>query len=592
MKLRKILAVVLALAMVCMTFTACGDDSTSSTTTSSGTTSTETSSGAGDDTSSTTDDGGSAATGEVTLFTRKDVDPSKNLNVRAGMEPTGLNTMLSTYAIEFNLIGHLYETLYVLDENDVPQPGAAESVDVSDDGTVYTFHLRDDGVWTNGDPVTANDFAFAWQQVLTPDVAADYAYMLYFIKNAEAYLNGECEWEDVGVKVVDDSTLEVTLEKAIPYATYLFTFGTLAPVNQKFYEAVGADSYNTEAEYFCTNGPFAMVEWSHDSQIIIQKNDAWHGAGDIQVEQITYRIITDAQAALTSYMSGELDYTDLTTGQLMQQAKDAGYEVTSMTPGSSFYMMVNCKDQYLSNVNLRRALALGFDKQAMIDAVYQNDNQPMTSFTPPSVFGNNNSSFQEALNAEYGDLAPGTGDVEAAKGYLETALSELGCTVEDLSAHITIDCGDDKTSQTQAAFYQEQWRQNLGIEVTINPMITKQGATNRQNGNYCLSITGWSPDYNDPMTFLDLWVTDGGNNDSGWSSEEYDSLIAQAGDGHEDLEARQQAFYDCEKIIFDEYPIIPCYWRSDAYTYNTDKILGGLRLTNFQTRYTYVELAA
>lgn len=126
MKLRKILAVVLALAMVCMTFTACGDDSTSSTTTSSGTTSTETSSGAGDDTSSTTDDGGSAATGEVTLFTRKDVDPSKNLNVRAGMEPTGLNTMLSTYAIEFNLIGHLYETLYVLDENDVPQPGAAE----------------------------------------------------------------------------------------------------------------------------------------------------------------------------------------------------------------------------------------------------------------------------------------------------------------------------------------------------------------------------------------------------------------------------------------------------------------------------------
>ena len=586
MKLKKILAVVLAMALLCMTFAACGDSSGSSSS-SAASTGSESSATSEAGESSTADEGAAA---EGTAFEPYTVDDSKNLNVWASMEPTGLNSMLSTYAIEFNILGHIYENLYVLDENDVPQPGAAESVDVSDDGTVYTFHLREDGIWSNGDPVTANDFAFAWQTVLTDTTASDYAYMLFFIQNAEAYLNGKCEWEDVGVKVIDDYTLEVTLTQALPYAEHLFTFGTMAPVNQSFYEEVGADMYATETEYFCTNGAYAVTDWSHDSQIVLQKNPSFHGAADLEVEQISYKIITDPQAALTSYLSGELDITDLNTGELITQAENNGAEIFDVAASSSFYMMVNTENEYLSNVNLRRALALGFDKQAMIDTVYQNANMPMTSFTPPAVFGANESSFQEALNTELGDLAPANGDVEQAQAYLETALSELGCTVEDLSAAISIDAGNDSVSLAQASFYQEQWRQNLGIEVTINPMITGQGADNRQNGNFTLSITGWSPDYNDPMTFLDLWVSDGGNNDSRWASEEYDSLIDQA-TVETDEEARQQLFYQAEQIIFDEYPIIPCYWRVSSYTYNTDKILGGFRNTAFQTRYMYIDLA-
>lgn len=417
MKLKKILAVVLAMALLCMTFAACGDSSGSSSS-SAASTGSESSATSEAGESSTADEGGSAAAGEVTLFTPKTVDASKNLNIRIGMEPTGLNSLLSTYANEFTILRHIYENLYVLDENNVPQLGAAESVDISDDETVYTFHLREDGVWTNGDPVTANDFAFAWQQALNPDVASDYAYMLFFIKNAESYLNGECEWEDVGIKVIDDLTLEVTLERAVPYAPHMFTFGTLAPINQSFYETVGADNYNTEAEYFCTNGPFALTEWSHNSQIVLQKNDAFHGAGDIQVEQLTMKIITDGQAALTSLMSGELDYTDLTTGELVTQAEANGYDVTSYSDGASFYMMVNCGNEYLSNVNLRRALGLGYDKQALIDTVFQNENMPMTSFTAPAVDGYDATSFQEALNAKDGDLYPANGDVEQAKEYL------------------------------------------------------------------------------------------------------------------------------------------------------------------------------
>lgn len=588
MKLKKILAVVLAMALLCMTFAACGDSSGSSSS-SAASTGSESSATSEAGESSTADEGAAA---EGTAFEPYTVDDSKNLNVWASMEPTGLNSMLSTYAIEFNILGHIYENLYVLDENDVPQPGAAESVDVSDDGTVYTFHLREDGIWSNGDPVTANDFSFAWQTVLTDTTASDYAYMLFFIQNAEAYLNGKCEWEDVGVKVIDDYTLEVTLTQALPYAEHLFTFGTMAPVNQSFYEEVGADMYATETEYFCTNGAYAVTDWSHDSQIVLQKNPSFHGAADLEVEQISYKIITDPQAALTSYLSGELDITDLNTGELITQAENNGAEIFDVAASSSFYMMVNTENEYLSNVNLRRALALGFDKQALIDTVFQNENMPMTSFTAPAVDGYDATSFQEALNAKDGDLYPANGDVTQAQEYLNTALEELGITLDELNGQLSIDCGDSSSSQAEAAFYQEQWRQNLGLEVTINPMITKQGADNRQNGNYCLSITGWSPDYNDPMTFLDMWVTDGGNNDTRWGSEEYDALIDSATNETEDLAARQEYFYQAEEILADQYIILPSYWRSASYTYNTNKILGGLRNTTFQTNFAYVELAA
>ena len=572
MKLRKILAVVLALALVCATFGACGNDA--GTSSASGTTSTTSETETGEESSSEAETG---STGDATL------------NIRVGMEPTSLNTLKATYSQEFSTFKHLYENLYMLDENDVPQPAAAETVDVSEDGMTYTFHLRDDGVWSNGDPVTANDFAFAWQQALSPKVAADYAYFLFFIKNAEAYLNGTVEWEEVGVKVIDDKTLEVQLENPTPYAPFLFTFGTLCPVNQKFYEEVGADNYGTEAEYFCTNGAYTLTSWSHDSEIVLQKNPNFHGADSVAIDTLNMKIISDGQAALTSFLAGELDVTEVGTAETLKQAEDAGYEVKSYNDGSSFYLMVNCSDPQLSNVNLRRALALGYSKQGFIDVSIGLPYSPMTSFTNPAVNGFDGTSFADALIAENGgELAPAEGDVEAAKGYLETALSELGITVDQLT--LSIDCGDSPAAQTQAAFLQNQWLENLGIDVTINPKVTKQGSSDRQNGNYQMSITGWGPDYNDPMTFLDLWVSDGGNNDTRWSSEEYDALIDQA-TVETDLEARQKLFYEAEKIIFDQYMILPLYNRTQSYITSERVGTDPLRSTFQDFNYTYATLA-
>lgn len=583
MKLKKVLALVLSAALVVSAFAGCGGNSSKTSTES--TTASESSAESTESTAS--GDSTPAASGDATaIFTPKTVDAAKTISLNAGMEPTGLNTLTSTYAIEFSLFKHMYENLVTLDDDDNTVPGAAESWDYDEDTLTYTFHLRKDGVWTNGDPVTAKDFEFAWSQALNPDVASDYAYFLYFIKNAEKYFNGEVTWDEVGVKVVDDYTLEVTMEQPTPYALFLFSFGTLAPINQRFYEAVGADLYSTEAQYFCTNGPFALTEWSHNDKIVMQKNDAWHGAADVEVEEIDWKIITDANAALSSFLAGDLDMVGLATGELIKQATAAGATIQSYTDGTSFYIYFNNNDQYLSNVNLRRALFNAIDEQKEIDTVWQNDNEPMTSFTAPGVSATDGTSFA----GKVGELYAPSRDQEKAKEYLATALSELGCTVDDLSAHLSIDCGDSPTSIAEASFYQEQWRQVLGIEVAVNSMITKQGSQNRKTGNYVMSITGWGPDYNDPNTFLDMWVTDGGNNQTGFSNERYDELIDLAAK-ETDLEKRESYFIECEQIIADQLPIGPAFWRAPSYACS-DKIKGGMHRSTFQDiNAVYVKLS-
>lgn len=575
MKFRKILAMVMALALLCATFAACGD--TSGTSSSAGT-----SSAASDSGDSSAAEEGETATG----------GSGGTLNMRNTMEPTSLNTLLATYAYDFTPINAMIECLYRDDENDVPQPAGAETVDISDDKLVYTFHLREDATWSNGDPVVATDYEFAWQQALNPEVASDYAYMLYFIHNAEPYFNGEVEWSEVGVKVIDDYTLEVTLDNPLPYATDLFAFPTLAPINQKFYEEVGTDKYATDAEYFCCNGMYELTEWSHNSQIVFQKREDYWNADAVGPDEIVYKIITDSQACLNSYLSREIDYTDLDSGEVVQQAEAAGFEVGVKPARSSYYLIVNTEDEFMSNQNLRLALAYSIDKQALVDTVYQNDNQPMTSFTPPAIMGAagaDGPSFQEALLEERGEMYPGSGDLEKAQEYLQAALEELGCTVDELN--LSIDCADDSLRRNCATFLQEQWRQNLGIEnITVNSMQTKQVSANRQSGDYCMSLGGWSPDYNDAINFLDLWVTDGGNNDSFWSNEEYDNLIAQA-TAEADEEVRQQYLFDAEEILAAEMPIIPLYWQCQNYSYNKDKIVDGAIITANQTTFYYATLA-
>lgn len=599
MKLKKVLALVLALALVVSAFAACSGGNT----TSSGTTESSTPADNSGEESTPAEDNGGESTPDDTgaadiirgsgavLQEAQSYGDKETLNFRIGMEPTSMNTLQVSYSDEFTMVNNLYEMLLRMDPDDHIEGAAAESWDVSEDGLTYTFHLRNNNHWTNGDTVLAEDFEFAWEKLLNPATASQYAYFLFFVENGEAYNKGECEWADVGVKAVDDFTLEVKLHTALPYAEELFMFGSLAPVNKSFYEAVGEDLYGTEPEYYCSNGAFAMIEWSHGEKIVVQKNPGYHDADRVSIGQITFKIIENAESVLASFLAGDIDYSGtVSSGDAIKQLQDAGYEVHQFQSSAIFYMRCNVQNEYLQNVNLRKALGLAFDKEAVIRGSLNNGSLPLQSFVAPvTLVASSGANLQEAVFAANGGepLYPANGDVEKAKEYFGTALSELGIDASALNS-LAIDCSNDTNSIAMASMIQEQWRVNLGIEVSVNPKQTSQLAEDYENHNFDFSISGWAPDYNDPISDLDLWTSDGGNNSTGWSNEEYDALIAEA-QASTDPKQRLQNFVRCEQILEEEYPILPIYNRMTSYAIG-DKVKGGFIITANQTTYRFVEL--
>lgn len=566
MKLKKILALVLALAMVCTMFAACGETTseTSGAAETSGTESTATTESTGDD---------SAATDNMSY----PGTPGENeITINFGAEEK-LNTLTETYSHCFALTKHYMVNLVQLDENDAVVPGVATEWTVSDDGLVYNFKLRDDMKWTNGEPVTANDFVFAWTELLKPETASNYAYFAFIFKNGEKFFNGECGAEELGFKAISDYELEVTLEAPTPYALFTFSFGSLAPVNQKFYEEVGADKYMTEAEYFCTNGAFKMESWVHDDSIVLVKNPDFYDADKVQLEKINCKMIIDQSAQLNAFQAGELDVCGLNanTSEIM---KAEGYPIQSYCDGSEFHLLFNTQNPVLSNANIRKALSTAVDREAFISAIAKGSNLPATSFTT-GVNGVNGTPFADDVKAEFGELFPMNADAETAKELWEKGLSELGMTSEEAAAELSINTGNSEDATQQGAFFQEQFRTNLGIEVAVNPMTTQAQSDARDNGDYAIDFTGWGPDYNDPMTFLDMWVTGGGNNSVFYSNPEYDALIDEASTTN-DLELRQENFLKCEQIIAEDCPIAPVYWRMRDYV-TSGKISGGYWRTTF-----------
>lgn len=560
MKLKKLLALVMVMALAVTTFAGCG--TTTGQTTSDGT--------------------GSASTGAY-----PGTAEAGSITLNLGSEPPELNTLTETYSHCFTVTRHIIENLVMLDEKDQPIPGVAESWDISDDQLTYTFHLRDGMKWTNGEPVTANDFTYAWEQLITPATGSEYAYFAFVMKNAEKFYNGECGIEDVGFKAIDDLTLEVTLEHPTPYLLSMMAFGSLAPVNQKFYEEVGADKYMTEAEYFCTNGAFKLTDWVHDSNIVLEKNPDFYRADEVSLDKIKFVMLNSTDTAMNSFRAGEVDLIGL-TGDQVKQLEGEGYPVQSYTDGSEFHVLMNCKDKYLSNQNLRKAIDLAYSRGDYISAIVKDDSKPAACFTNPGVMSNG-APFADKVIEKLGELNVAESKPEEAKKYLDAALKELNCTVEDLNKHLSMNCGDSDLATQQAAFFQEQLRTNLGIEIEIKSMTTKAQSSERKNGNYVMDFQGWGPDYNDPMTFLNMWDSSSGINNSGWSSERYDELI-ELSTKEKDPQKREEYFIECEKILNEEVPLSCTYWRMRSYV-TSDKIDSGYLRTTFQDmNFTYAKL--
>ena len=505
---------------------------------------------------------GEGATTEPATDANLAADQTLRLNLSA--EPPTLDPAQAQDSQANTALRFMYEGLATIDADGNPAPGAAESWDISEDGLTYTFHLRQGATWNNGDPVTANDFVFAWQRALSPETipAPVYAYQLYYIKGAEAFNTGETtDFSTVGVKAVDENTLEVTLENPTPYFLGLTSFYTYYPVHQATVE--GNEAWAADASTMVTNGPFTLTTWVTGSELGWTKNEKYWDAANIKLTNVTASIVNSGATETSQYQGNEIDYAGAPTGEiptdqiqpLSEQLKDE-FKLTDIA--STYYYEFNTKEAPFNNVKIRKAFAMAIDRQSLIDNVTKAGQTPAFGFVPTSIAGLNNQSFRD----EHPDADYFKEDAAAAKTLLEEGMAEEGITT---LPSITLLYNTSENHQKLALAVADMWKNNLGVEIQTKNEEWSVFLESRKTGNFQIARAGWSADYNDPMTFMDMFVTGGGNNNTGFANEEYDALIDAAYKGGNDPEKRMQDMAAAEKILVgDNMVIMPVYYYTQA----------------------------
>ncbi|KAF6510928.1 Oligopeptide ABC transporter periplasmic oligopeptide-binding protein OppA [Geobacillus stearothermophilus] len=477
------------------------------------------------------------------------------LNLLESQEIPSLDSALATDAVSFIVLNNVMEGLYRLGKDNKPVPGIAESYEVSQDGKTYTFKLRQDAKWSNGDPVTAHDFEFAWKRVLDPKTKSEYAYIMYDIKNAEEANTGKVPLDQVGVKALDDYTLKVELKNPVPYFVGLTAFGTFMPQNEKFVKAQG-DKYGLEANTTLYNGPFVLSEWKHEQGWTYTKNPNYWDKDAVKLEKVNVKIVKDTATAVNLYETKQADRVGLTAEFVDKYKNDKNFH-TKLDP-RLYWLRMNTKKEPLNNVNARKAIAMAIDTQAMVDTLLNNGSIP-AKFTVPKDFvtGPDGKDFRD-VNGDLVNYNP-----DEAKKLWEQAKKELGkdkFTLELLNY-------DTDNAKKIGEYVKAQLEQNLpGLTVNIKQQPFAQKLKLESNMQYDLSFSGWGPDYQDPMTFLQLWTSTSPHNQTGWSNAEYDKLIKDAQTTlANDQQARWDAMLKAEKIVFEEMPIAPLYQNGVAY---------------------------
>ncbi len=434
------------------------------------------------------------------------------------------------------------------------KPGIAEKYEASPDGKVWTFHLRD-AKWSDGTPVVADDFKYGAMRALDPKTPRDYTYFLYDIVGAEEYSTGKATAEQVGINVIDDKTIEYTLKQPVIYFDYLVSFPTYAPVQQAFAEKVG-DKFNTEAEFFLTNGPFKIESWQHEAEMVFVKNPTYWDVASIKLDKVTGLMITEDATMFNMYEAGELDHTiSLDADQKAALTKGS---VGNYSDGSVWFFDFNTTHPVLKNKNIRKALTYAIDRQSFIDNVARQPWVPALAFVQPDIIPDvdGKTPWRNAKPAYFKD-----NDVETAKTLLAEGMKELGITTLPKMKFM---CNDQAIAQTYAQAFQEMWKKNLGVEVEIEAVPSAVRIDRQQLHDYDISLGGWGPDFPDPMSDLDLYVTGGGNNDPAYSNPEYDALI-KAAKAEPDKAKKFEMMRKAEDLLMEDMPIGPLYFRYRDY---------------------------
>lgn len=489
--------------------------------------------------------------------------PEDTIVWNIGEDPKTIDPALNTSSNAGNIILNTFEGLVRVDEDTNILPGVAETWDVSEDGLTYTFNLRKDAKWSDGEGVTANDFKYAWIRALKPETAAEYAYQLYYIKNAEAFANGEVSEDKVGIEVKDDYTLVVTLNSPTTYFLQLCAFATYQPVRQDVIEKNG-EAWARSPETYISNGAFKMTEWKDKESIILEKNENYWNASEVKSNKVDIRLVSEETTSYAEFKAGNFDLIESVPAAEIETAVDSG-DAKIFTEFATYFLCLNVGnnvDQFsqeavkaLQNPKFREALSLAIDRESIVKNITKGGQVPAHSFTAPGITLEDGSSFDK-------EYISTTANIEAAK----EALAEAGYPNGEGLPTFNFAINSEGSHEQIAQYLQDAWKQ-IGVNVEITKQEFKVFITTRQEGNYMIGRHGWSGDYIDPITFLDLWVTGGGNNDAGYSNAKYDELIAKAKatvDEEEKFELLQQA----EEILMNELPVIPLYYYTKVRAVN------------------------
>jgi len=464
-------------------------------------------------------------------------------------EPKDLDPHVVTGVTEFNIISALLEGLVAEHPTDLsPVPAAAERWTVSDDGTVYTFFLRNNGRWSNGDPVTADDFVFSFRRILSPGLGSPYAYMLYGLRNAEPFHRGAgTNAAAIGARALNPLTLELTLDAPVPYFLSLLAHHSWFPVHPatvlRFGAADALGTQWTQPGNFVGNGPFVLTEWKPGNYIAVGRSTNYWDAAAVSLSGIRFYPIGDHKIEERSFLAGQLHVTGTVPIDRIDFYRKSRPEILRLDPYLGvYYYILNVTRPPLNDPRVRRALAMAIDRDRIVRFVTRGGEEPALCFTPPGTAG-------------YTCRAPFKADPDGARRLLAEAGFPGGAGFPKVS--VLFNTSDAHARIAQAV--QQMWKNTLGVEVDLLNMEWKVYLDQTQSLKYDIARAGWIGDYVDPNSFLDLWVTGGGNNRAGWSNAAYDALIRQAAKTR-DGAARLELFQQAEAILLDEMPVIPFYF--------------------------------
>ena len=471
----------------------------------------------------------------------------------------GMDSTVVDDGMSFNAIHAITDGLTAVNEKGKTAPAIAKSWDVSDDGKTYTFHLRD-AKWTNGDKVTANDFVYSWRKIIKD--AGNYAYMLgsggASVKNADALMELGANATDeqmatLGVTAKDDKTLVVELENKVPYFTDLMAFPCYFPQNEKFVEKCGKN-YGTKPEYTLSNGAYKMTKWVKGNKATFTKNDKYYDAKTVATKNLEMYLVQDPKTAAQNFDNGKVDYATINS-TLVDKYKDKD-TFTTFNEGYLFYLQLNFKNNTVANKNVREALAYAINRKDLCENVLKDGSMAATGFVPSQL-------STSPAGRDFRDDADKyvSYDQKKAQQYLDAAKKELGTDT------ITIDLlygTDESPMDTMAEYLQGSFTKLKGLKVNMVATVKKDRIYNREeHGTYEIACTRWGPDYADPTTYLNLFLTGNSNNFGKYSNAKVDSLMKQV-QTESDVNKRWDLMTQLEKTALDDLAYIPVFEKGAA----------------------------